>query len=266
MLTMLKYAISLLIWAAIAALLLLLGKVLYLAFWAILGLALLIIWFGHMIYHIICWFSPQFKPIKLIVLFIVLIVVAIVSYKVYLQPSWDRWGSTDQEVAAKYKADEFCPNSDLRVVRTVEVNVPPEYLFRWVRQMPEAGSYSWDLLDFRGRHSVQRLIEDMPDLKEGDAFLIGKVVEVKRNKSITFDIGSDPKFPKLGINCMYGGYYFNDMGHDKTRVSMVVRADYEGIWGWLYSQVVIEVGDFFMASKQLSNLKGLAEKHFNEKS
>ncbi len=265
MLTLVKYAISLAIWAAVAALLLVAGKVMYLAFWAILGLALLIIWFGHMVYHVICWFKPDFKPIKLIVFFLVLVLAGIVSFKVFFQPAWNRWGSTDKEVAEKYKADEYCENSELRVVRTVEVNVPPEYIFRWVRQMPEAGSYSWDILDFRGRKSVERLLSDLPDLKEGDDFLVGKVVEVKRNKSITFDIGCDPKFPKLGIDCMYGGYYFNDIGDDKTRVSMVVRADYHGAWGWLYSQVVVGVGDFFMATRQLSRLKELSEKHFNEK-
>jgi hypothetical protein len=265
MLTMLKYAISLLIWAAVAALLLVLGKILYLAFWAMLGAFLLIVWFGHIVYHVICWFNPQFKAIKLILFFIVLVFAAIVSYKIFLQPQWNRWGSTDKEVAAKYKVDEYCPQAQLRVVRTVEINVPPEYIFRWVRQMPEAGSYSWDLLDFKHRRSVERLLQDLPDLKEGDDFLIGKVVEVKRGKSITFDIGGDPKFPKLGVNCMYGGYYFNDIGHGRTRVSQVVRADYTGVWGWLYSQVVIETGDFFMASKQLSNLKALAEKHYNEK-
>jgi hypothetical protein len=46
---------------------------------------------------------------------------------------------------------------------------------------------------------------------------------------------------------------------------MVVRAEYEGVWGWLYSQVIIEMGDFFMATKQFSNLKNLAEKHFKDK-
>jgi hypothetical protein len=265
MLTLVKYAISLLIWAAIAALLLVFGKVLYLAFWALLGLFLLIVWLGHMTYHVICWFKPDFKPINLIVFFILLVVAGLISYKVFFQPAWDRWGSTDKEIAAKYKADEYCPQSDVRVVRTVEVNVPPEYIFRWVRQMPEAGAYSWDLLDFRGRKSVERLIADLPDLKEGDDFLIGKVVEVKRNKSITLDIGSDSKFPKMGIKCMYGGYYFDDIGHDKTRVSMVMRAEYVGFWGWLYSQVIIEMGDFFMTTKQLSRLKELSEKHFNEK-
>jgi hypothetical protein len=265
MLTLVKYAISLLTWAAVAALLLVTGSILILAFWAILGVFLLIIWLGHMIYHVICWFNPQFKAIKLIVFFIIVVVAAIASYKIFFQPAWNRWGSTDKEVQAKYKVDEFCPNSDLRVVRTVEINVPPEYIFRWVRQMPEAGSYSWELLDYRHRKSVERLIEDLPDLKEGDNFLIGKVVEVKRDKSITLDIGADPKFPKLGVKCLYGGYYFNDIGHNKTRVSMVIRAEYEGIWGWLYSQVVIGIGDFFMATRQLSKLKELSEKNFNNK-
>jgi hypothetical protein len=264
MLTLVKYAISLIIWAAVAALLLLTGKVLYLAFWAMLGLFLLIVWLGHMIYHVICWFQPDFKPIKLIVFFIVLVIVALISYKTFVLPSWNRWGSTDKEVNAKYKVDDFCPDSELRIVRTVEINVPADYIFRWVRQMPETGAYSWDLLDFRGRKSVERLVEDLPDLKEGDNFLIGKVVDYDRGKSITFDIGSDDKFPKMGIKCMYGGYYFNDIGDHKTRVSTVIKADYEGTWGWLYSQVIIEIGDFFMATKQLSRLKDLAEKNYKK--
>jgi hypothetical protein len=265
MLTLVKYAISVLIWAAIAALLLVLGKTLYLAFWAILGVALLIVWLGHMIYHVICWFNPDFKPIKLILIFMAVIVLGIISFKLFMQPSWNRWGSTDDEVKAEYKADEYCPAPDIRVVRTVEINVPPEYIFRWVRQMPEAGSYSWDLLDFRHRKSVNQLLEDLPDLREGDQFLMGKVVEVKKNKSITFDVGSDPQFPKLGVKCMYGGYYFRDIGHDRTRVSMVMRANYDGLLGWFYSQVVIGIGDFFMMTKQFSRLKELSERHYREK-
>ena len=265
MLTLVKYAISLIIWAAIAALLLLTGKVLYLAFWAMLGLFLLIVWLGHMVYHVICWFKPDFKPIKLIVFFIVLFVIALISYKSFVIPSWNRWGSTDKEINAKYEVDKYCPDAELRIVRTVEIDVPPDYIFRWVRQMPETGSYSWDLLDFRGRKSVERLVEDLPDLKEGDNFLIGKVVDYDRGKSITFDIGNDPKFPKMGIKCMYGGYYFKDIGNHKTRVSTVVKADYEGFWGWLYSQVIIEIGDFFMTTKQFSRIKDLAEQNYKNK-
>lgn len=264
MLTLVKYAISIIIWAAIAALLLVMGKIVYLAFWAILGAFLLIAWLGHMAYHVITWFDPNFKPIKLIVIFALLVVGGIAVYKLAIQPIWNTWGSTQEEIKDRYKADEFCERSDLRIVRTVQVDVPADYIFRWVRQMPEAGSYSWDLLALGRRKSVEQLLDGLPDLKEGDDFLLGKVVEVKKNKSITFDIGGDAKFPKMGIDCMYGGYYFHDIGDDKTRVSMVVKADYSGLWGWFYSQVVIEIGDFFMATKQLSNLKRIAETRYRE--
>jgi hypothetical protein len=262
MLTLVKYGISILIWVAVAALLLVTGKVVYLAFWAILGALLLIVWLGQVVYKIAFWFNPDFKPIKIIVAFAIIIVAGLILSKLFVLPIWNRWGSTDEEVKTEYKVDEFCEQSDLRIVRTVQVNVPPDQIFRWVRQMPEAGSYSWDLLNLRGGKSVEKLIEDLPELKEGDQFLIGKVVEVKRNKAITFDVGADPKFPKMGITCMYGGYYFKEIKGDKTRVSMVMRVDYEGIWGWFYSQVIVEIGDFFMATKQLSRLKELAEKNY----
>ncbi len=80
------------------------------------------------------------------------------------------------------------------------------------------------------------------------------------------NLGEDPRMPKLGIKCLYSGYYFKKADDGKTRVSMVVRADYDGTMGWFYSQMIIEIGDFFFASKQLSKLKELSEKHFGEKS
>jgi len=264
MFTLMKHGISILIWVAVAALLILTGKIVYLAFWAILGIILLLIWLGQVVYKIAFMFNPAFKPIKIIVAFIVIIAAGLLVYKIFILPTWNRWGSSEDELQAHYKADDFCPEADLRIVRTVEVNVPPEQIFRWVRQMPETGSYSWDLLDFRNRKSVERLISDLPDLKAGDQFLIGKVVEVKRNKSITFDIGNDPRFPKMGVNCMYGGYYFREIDDNKTRVSMVMKVDYQGIWGWFYSQVIVEIGDFFMATRQLARLKELAEKNYRD--
>jgi hypothetical protein len=260
MFTLLKHGISILIWVAVAALLILTGKIVYLAFWAILGLALLLIWLGQIFYKIAFMFNPQFKPIKIVFAFVLIIAAGLIVYRIFILPAWDRWGSTEDELRAHYKVDEFCPQSELRVVRTVEVNVPPDRIFKWVRQMPESGTYSWRL--FGSKKNVERLIENLPDLKEGDQFLIGKVVEVKRNKSITFDIGSDPKFPKMGVDCMYGGYYFKEIDGHRTRVSMVMRVDYDGVWGWFYSQVIVEIGDFFMTTKQLLRLKELAEKNY----
>lgn len=263
LITLVRYAFSILIWAVIAAILLLTGKIVYLTFWSILGALLVIIWLGHTVYRLVYLFNPDFKPIKIIILFAVLIVVGIGYFKIFVAPSWNTWGSTPEEIETEYEVDGYCPDAEVRTVRTLEVNAPPEYIFRWVRQLPEAESYGWSFLEFGQKKDLERLVDNLPELKAGDNFLIGRVVKVEPGKSITFDIGSDPKFPKLGINCMYGGYYFHEAENNKTRINVVMRADYDGFWGWFYSQVIIEIGDFFVAKKQLSRVKRAAEKHLD---
>ncbi len=171
MLTLVKYAISVFIWAAIASFFILTGNIVYLVFWSILGLGLIIVWIGHMTYHVMCWFNPLFKPIKLIVFFIFLVVGGLIVFKVFITPKWNTYGSTKEEIDREYKVDEFCKESDIRIVRTVEINAPPDYIFRWVRQMPEVGTYTWSVPGLFKMKSVERLVENLPDLREGDDFL-----------------------------------------------------------------------------------------------
>lgn len=264
MITLIRYVISIIIWAVVALILLLTGKVIYLLFWGLLGVFLVVLWLGHMLYKFIYLFNPDFKAIKIVLAFVVLLAIGIGYFKFFVAPSWNNWNSTAEEIDDRYAADNYCPDAELRTVRTLEVNVPRDYIFRWIRQLPEFGSYGLGAFDIRGKEAFDKLIDDLPELKEGDNFLMGRVVEVEPGKNITFNIGEDPKFPKLGINCFYGGYYLRDMGGNRTRINMVMRADYEGFWGWFYSQVIIEFGDFFIASRQLSKLKKIAEDSFVE--
>lgn len=262
MITLIRYVFSVLIWAAVAAILMATGKIVYLAFWGVLGLLLIIVWIGHMVYRVFYLFNPDFKPIKIVVAIGILTVLAVAFFKVFVAPSWNNWGSTQKEIEENYRVDRFCPEADVRTARTVEINAPPEYVFRWVRQLPEIGSYGWNLFGLRKRKEVDRLMSDLPELEAGDEFLIGTIVDLEPGRSITFDIGRDPRFPKIGINCMYGGYYFRHAGGEKTRVSVVMRADYDGVWGWIYSQVIIEICDFFVVKRQMDGIKSVAERSF----
>jgi hypothetical protein len=262
LITLIRYVFSVLIWAAVAAILMATGKIVYLAFWGVLGLLLIVVWIGHMVYRVFYLFNPDFKPIKIVVAIAILAVVAVAFFKVFVAPSWNNWGSTQKEIDDDYVVDSYCPEADIRTVRTVEINAPPEYVFRWVRQLPEIGSYGWNLFGLRGKKDADRLLSDLPDLEVGEEFLIGRIVDVDAGRSITFDIGQDPRFPKMGINCMYGGYYFRDAGSGKTRVNVVMRADYDGVWGWFYSQVIIEIGDFFVVKRQMDGIKSVAERNF----
>lgn len=263
MIALVKYAVSILIWGAVAAVFLITGNIVYLTFWSILGAILIVFWLGHMLYHFFCLFNPDFKPINVVIIMAAVVLAGLIYFKIVLSPRWNTWGSTKDEIGEKYEVDHYCDKADLRTVRTVEVNVPRDYIFKWIRQLPSAGSYGEGLFLFRNSDRFKKLADDLPKLRKGDQFLIGKVVDVDEGKSITFDIGSDSRFPKMGINCMYGGYYFHDIGHNKTRINMVMRADYEGIAGWFYSQVIVEIGDFFVTTKQLGMIKKSAEEQFS---
>jgi len=251
-------------WVAVALTLLLLGKIVYLTFWTLIGVGLVLFWIGHMLYHIFYLFNPDFKPIKIVIFMLALIIAGVFVFKAAVEPKWNKWGSTDDEIEAKYEVDKYCDEADLRTVRTMEINVPRDYLFRWVRQLPEMGSYGAGILGIGGNDKIDKLLENLPEMREGDDFLIGKIVDYSEDKGITFDIGSDPKFPKMGIKCMYGGYYFKDIGDNKTRINMVMRADYDGFMGWFYSQVIVEIGDFFITTRQIGKLKEIAENQFSK--
>jgi hypothetical protein len=219
-----------------------------------------------MIYKLFYLFNPDFRPIKIVLVFIVLILAAGACFKLFVAPSWNNWNSTAEEIEDHYVVDKYCPDAELRTVRTLEVNVPRDYMFRWIRQLPEFDSYGLEFLGIGKKWDLDKLKDDLPDLKEGDNFLLGRVVDFDSEKSITFDIGQDPRLPRLGISCFYGGYYLRDAGKNKTRINMVMRADYNGIWGWFYAQVIIEFGDFLIASQQLTKLKKAAEEKYREDS
>ena len=137
MIALIRYAFSIIIWAAVALLLLATGKIIYLMFWSLLGALLVLIWLGHMAYKVLYLFNPDFKPIKIILVFIIITVAAVGYFKLILAPEWNNWNSTQGEIDDEYIVDNFCPDAELRTVRTLEVNVPSDYIFRWIRQLPE---------------------------------------------------------------------------------------------------------------------------------
>jgi len=91
-----------LIWGAVAIIFLLTGKIVYLTFWSVLGAVLVIFWLGHMLYHFFYLFNPDFKPIKVVILMALVVLAGLVYFKAVVAPRWNRWGSTEDEIKAKY--------------------------------------------------------------------------------------------------------------------------------------------------------------------
>jgi hypothetical protein len=66
-----------------------------------------------------------------------------------LTPWMDRWGATDEEIAATFPGDELLPEPASFVNRAITVNAPPEYIYPWIVQLDarKGGWYSYTWLE-----------------------------------------------------------------------------------------------------------------------
>ncbi|MFN2518055.1 MAG: polyketide cyclase [Jatrophihabitantaceae bacterium] len=158
----------------------------------------------------------------------------------------DRWGVTDDEVAAHYPCDDIVAVPVLQAWRGVTVRATPGALWPWVAQIRLA-PYSYDWIDNLGRRSPQQLCP-LPQAAAGQHFTtaatrpIGRILSVSPTEQLTGRIAGAVM-----------SYVLVPKG-DATRLVMkIVMA--KGRW----LAPLLSVGDLVMARRQLLNLKHLAE-------
>lgn len=88
------------------------------------------------------------KFLKLIGILAGLAVVAVV-FIALLTPWMDRWGATDEEIAASFPGDELVPEPASFVNRAITINAAPEYIYPWIVQLDatKGGWYSYTWLE-----------------------------------------------------------------------------------------------------------------------
>jgi hypothetical protein len=76
---------------------------------------------------------------------LVLLVLAVVL----LTPWMDRWGATDQEIAAAYPGDELIPQPAGMLNRAITIQATPEQIYPWIAQLgaDKGGMYSYTWLE-----------------------------------------------------------------------------------------------------------------------
>jgi len=105
----------------------------------------------------------------------VLIGVAVLAVIVVmaLTPWMDRWGATDEEIAATYPGDELVPEPASFVNRAITINADPDYIYPWIVQLDATKggwySYTWleAMLNCR-MVNADRIHPEWQDLQVGD--------------------------------------------------------------------------------------------------
>jgi hypothetical protein len=158
----------------------------------------------------------------------------------------DRWGVTDEEVAARYACDDVVPDPALRAWRGVTVEAPCERVWPWIAQI-RLGPYSYDWIDNLGRRSP-RTLRGLPEPVPGEPFTTalggrrGSILSVTPGEQLTARI--------VGAVMTYAS---RDKGVSTRLVLKIVTARGRAL------APLLSVGDLVMARRQLLNLKRLAE-------
>jgi hypothetical protein len=113
------------------------------------------------------------KFLKMIGVLTGLAVLAVVVMFALL-PWMDRWGATEEELAATYPGDELVSSPRISYTRAISINAAPEEIYPWIVQLgAERGgmySYSWFETDILRCELINadRIHPEWQDLKVGD--------------------------------------------------------------------------------------------------
>lgn len=100
----------------------------------------------------------------------VLAVIVIIA----LMPWMDRWGATDEEIAASLTGDELVPSPRITYTRAITVNASPEAIYPWIIQLgaEKGGMYSYEWFETNILRceliNADRIHEEWQNLKVGD--------------------------------------------------------------------------------------------------
>lgn|SRR5574341_1925134 len=111
--------------------------------------------------------------LKFVGILIGLAVIAVIAI-IALMPWMDRWGATDEEIAASFLGDELVPSPRVVYNRAVTIDATPQEIYPWIVQMgAERGglySYAWFETNILRCELINadRIHEEWQALKVGD--------------------------------------------------------------------------------------------------
>ncbi len=193
----------------------------------------------------------------------------------------DRWGATDEEVAATMTGDEFVPNAHAIATRAITIDAPADTVFSLVVQMgyKRAGWSGWDWFynmtgssDFVDGHYSTRIVPELQDLKAGDTIAINEmvaydVVKVERPHELLLAISKDKNGERLAygdpaaVNAQTWLWSIEPIDANTSRLILRQRTGDvfdSGFLTWLFDKP-LDFGGSLFAHKTLVGIKRVAE-------
>jgi hypothetical protein len=262
MFTLLKYVISIAIWAIVAAALLIAKNPELFAFWVLIGGILVVAWVIKFVWKwIFGIFFPTLMARSYFIFVLVVLILALAAYQLILVPRFNHWGVSEDEVKNDYPVDKFLPEARTVAFRAFTIEASVDKVYPWIKQLATEGilNLNINIFDFIRNKPARLVIKDLPTFNIGDRFLIGEIVQSKNNQSLTLQLNRN-RFPWSKFKNIYVGYYLHRDDRSKTRVIIKIKADYDSFIAWFSSKYLIELGDFWVSryyfNTIISNLEG----------
>ena len=257
MFTLLKHAISILIWAIVAAAFLIAKNPELLAFWVLLGAILVLAWVIKFVWKwIIGIFFPTVMARSYFLFVLIVLAIGLGIYQLTIVPEFNSWGATEKEMKDKYPIDDFLPNARTVAYRAITVAAPPADVYPWIKQLATEGvmTFNVNLIDLVRNKPAKFMLKDIPRVSVGDHYFIGEIVQSRENQGLTLQLNRN-RFPWSKFENIYVGYYLRPEGKNETRVVMKIKADYSGFIAWFSAKYLIELGDFWVSRYQLTMIE-----------
>lgn len=218
--------------------------------------------------------SSTLKILSIIAVFVILTLV----FSFYIQPWFQKWGATDEEIRATLPGDDLVPGSSVVYTRAITINASPSGVWSWLVQIGQdrGGFYSYELLENilgSDTHNADRIVPEWQHLEVGNRVrmgpkegvwanssnIVGEVVPEKSLVLITPGASETRVSPAIHGN---GTWSFILVPVDGKTTRLVVRGQriesQDPFIRLLYGSVV-DSGQFILERKMMIGIKERAE-------
>lgn len=195
------------------------------------------------------------------------IATAAATYFLVLRPKHMRWGTTKNEAEGYLPGDALLEESVTVATHAVSINAPPLDVWPWIAQLGQdrGGFYSYTMLENLvgcDMHNAEEIHPEWQEVRQGDVIRFHPKLPASPIEML--DTGNHMVIASdlQGPNAVTWAFVLHDIGDNKTRLIVRLRArSHKGV-GRLRDLLITEPAHFVMERKMMLTIKRLAEHRF----